>query len=506
MNTDLFLQRHGLDGNPFRGEEARQDAVFDRVEADFRHPDFSKILGDLAHPASAVVFGERGSGKTALRMQFETVLSVSNRDDSGSRTLVVAHDEFNPMLAAIRQQMDGGVDDAVLESVSVSDHLDAILAKAVPLLVDAIVGGKAEDETVFGAKAVARRTMRTANLDDRNDLLRLQMLYDRSSSGVIVGDRSKRLRRALRLRGRSRVGLASSVTAAMLVFATAWSVVVLLGRVRADWIGWAPAGLFLFAALIAAGAGIRSSHRLRRTAAGARQRLRTLDRGGDGFIASLRQASPADLGDAIPPAAPAGEEWRIARMEDLVRILGILGVQGIVVLIDRVDEPVMVRGDPGRMRSLVWPLLRNKVLQMPGVGLKFLLPLELRELLNRESSDFFRQARLDKQNLVEKLTWSGATLFDLCNARMKACATAEASPGLMKLFHKDVDRREVVDALDQMQQPRDAFKFLYALVQEHCSNLVELDEDPGIARPTLDLVRKRHVERREEVLRGLRAG
>ncbi|MDA1025032.1 MAG: hypothetical protein O3A19_01255, partial [Planctomycetota bacterium] len=78
--------------------------------------------------------------------------------------------------------------------------------------------------------------------------------------------------------------------------------------------------------------------------------------------------------------------------------------------------------------------------------------------------------------------------------------------GLMKLFHKDVDRREVVDALDQMQQPRDAFKFLYALVQEHCSNLVELDEDPGIARPTLDLVRKRHVERREEVLRGLRAG
>ena len=60
--------------------------------------------------------------------------------------------------------------------------------------------------------------------------------------------------------------------------------------------------------------------------------------------------------------------------------------------------------------------------------------------------------------------------------------------------------------LDQMQQPRDAFKFLYGLVQEHCSNLVEADEDPGIARPTLDLVRKRHVERREEVIRGLRAG
>ena len=506
MNTDLFLQRHGLDGNPFRGEEARQDAVFDRIDTGFRHPEFSKILGDLAHPASAVVFGERGSGKTALRMQFEAVLAASNHDDGGSRTLVVAHDEFNPMLAAIRKQMDGGDDDAVLQSVSVSDHLDAILAKSVPLIVDVIIGDQGADESVLGSKVTARRTMRRASRDDRNDLLRLQMLYDRSSSSVIAGDRAKRLRRALRLRGRSRVGLASAVTAAMLVLATAWSVVVLLGRVPDDWIGWAPAGLFLFSALIAAGAGVRSAHRLRRAAADAHRRLRPLDRGASGFIASLRQASPAGLGDAIPPATPAGEEWRIARMEDFVRILDLLGVQGIVVLVDRVDEPVMVRGDPGRMKSLVWPLLRNKILQMPGVGLKFLLPLELREFLNRESSDFFRQARLDKQNLVEKLTWSGATLFDLCNARIRACAAVEASPNLMDLFHEDVDRREVVDALDQMQQPRDAFKFLYGLVQEHCSNLVEADEDAGIAQPTLDLVRKRHDERREEVLRGLRAG
>ena len=506
MNTDLFLQRHGLDGNPFRGEEARQDAIFDRIAANFRHPDFSKILGDLDAPASAVVFGERGSGKTALRMQFDSALSASNRESGGSQVLVVAHDEFNPMLAAIRKRVGGGDDNAVFQSVAVSDHLDAILAKSVPHLVDVIIGGAGAKEAVFGSTAMARRKIRIASRDDRNHLLRLQVLYDRLSSSGMVGDRSKKLRRVLRLRGRSKVGIASSVAAAMLVLATAWSVIVLLGRVQSDWIGWSPAGLLLFAALISAGAGIRSAHRLRRTAADAARRLRSLDRDVAGFVASLRQISPEKLRDMIPPASPAGEEWRIARMEEFVQLLGILGVDGLVVLVDRVDEPVMVRGEPSRMKSLVWPLLRNKILQMPGVGLKFLLPLELREFLSRESADFFREARLDKQNLVEKLSWSGATLFDLCNARLNACAIAEASPNLMDFFHPDVDRREVVDALDQMQQPRDAFKFLYGLVQEHCSNLVEADEDPGIARPTLDLVRKRHVERREEVLRGLRAG
>ena len=34
MNIEAFLRHHRMASNPFRGEEARQDAVFDRVEAD----------------------------------------------------------------------------------------------------------------------------------------------------------------------------------------------------------------------------------------------------------------------------------------------------------------------------------------------------------------------------------------------------------------------------------------------------------------------------------------
>ena len=76
----------------------------------------------------------------------------------------------------------------------------------------------------------------------------------------------------------------------------------------------------------------------------------------------------------------------------------------------------------------------------------------------------------------------------------------------MDLFDDSVSRQDVVDALDQMQQPRDAFKLLYGLVSEHCSNVVDEEESFEIGRVTLDLVRKRQVERKEGMLRGVRPG
>src|SRR5690606_27359037 len=113
-------------------------------------------------------------------------------------------------------------------------------------------------------------------------------------------------------------------------------------------------------------------------------------------------------------------------------------------------------------------------LQQERFGIKMLLPIELRHALFRESAIFFQEARLDKQNLIERLTWTGAMLYDLCNARLKACRPPEAPPiSLIDLFADDVTVRDLVDALDQMHQPRDAFKLLYQCLTEHCSNVTE---------------------------------
>jgi hypothetical protein len=74
---------------------------------------------------------------------------------------------------------------------------------------------------------------------------------------------------------------------------------------------------------------------------------------------------------------------------------------------------------------------------------------------------------------------------------------------MMDLFDPSITHQDIVDALDQMHQPRDAFKFLYQLVQEHCSNIPDEKADYKIARQTLDSVRKQQTERLDTMLRGV---
>ncbi len=70
MNTESFFARLNIRENPFRAEEARDDVVFQRlIDRGQPHPEFDKIFGDPAHPGPSVVFGEKGSGKTAIRLQ-----------------------------------------------------------------------------------------------------------------------------------------------------------------------------------------------------------------------------------------------------------------------------------------------------------------------------------------------------------------------------------------------------------------------------------------------------
>ena len=131
------------------------------------------------------------------------------------------------------------------------------------------------------------------------------------------------------------------------------------------------------------------------------------------------------------------------RYELLAKLQGVLRsmhFDGILVLVDRVDEPYLINGATDLMRALVWPMLDNKFLKHPGLGLKLLLPSELERLLDRESRDFHQRARLDKQNLIRSLAWTGQSLYDMANARIAACAADGQTPKLADLF-EDVDQR-----------------------------------------------------------------
>src|SRR5690606_34925605 len=68
----------------------------------------------------------------------------------------------------------------------------------------------------------------------------------------------------------------------------------------------------------------------------------------------------------------AGQPWpdgqlrsdaRYALTQRLIGFLSHLGYKGITILVDRVDEPSVISGNPDRMRAITWPLLDNKFLQ-----------------------------------------------------------------------------------------------------------------------------------------------
>ncbi len=108
MKIQQFLDHHGIAANPFADEDAQTDLVFKGacIRNTF-HPTWDKIYGDPSEPATAVVFGEKGSGKTAIRLQLARHLTDYNADHPDHQVFVVQYDDFNPFLDRFRDRFSG---------------------------------------------------------------------------------------------------------------------------------------------------------------------------------------------------------------------------------------------------------------------------------------------------------------------------------------------------------------------------------------------------------------
>ena len=527
MNIDTFLTHHGLQTNPFVAEEARHDPVFERMSGGaVEHPDFAKILGSIGEPAAAVVFGEKGSGKTALRLTIGRRVDQHNAAHPDAFTILVAYDDLNPVLDRIMQrkhrgQAIGELSDravaAALQKVRLEDHQDAILSLAITQLVDALVGdGHRREQAELSddaartpfTRAVAKR-LRRASRHQRANMAVLAALYDQPRSGSVV-------RRFAALRARLGLGrLSPRPWTALLGFASA---IVVGALSAAHYVMTAPPPWLIPAACLAGAAALLLWGRwlwrfgwLWRLTRRIRRQVVVVDRKSAQLRRLLSQLRQSDLAGQ-PWPLPGEQDSRYQLTARLLTALGTAGCQGMMVLVDRVDEPTAVHGRPDRMQPVVWPMLDNKFLQQPGCGLKMLLPLELRDILFKQSSSFFQQARLDKQSMIDRLEWSGVTLYDLCTHRLRACqsppahaaaAGASSAMKLTDLFEPDVGQQMLVEALDHMRQPRDAFKFLYTLIQEHCRSVREDEARFNIPRLLVDGIRRRHAQRVADLTRGV---
>ncbi len=495
MKTHEFLLHHGIERNPFAEEDAQSDAVFKRYcITRSHHPAWDKIYGNPADPSTAVIFGEKGSGKTALRLQIAEHLREHNARHPGERVFVIEYDDFNPFLDRFVERMRSWTrhDEKSLADWRLWDHMDAILSLGVTQLVDRITGAGTNDAAFAVDEAKAAALPRLA----RRDILLLAAFYDQSTT-LPMRARWNRLRRRLRF-----WTWWSPWDLALAVLATA----LILGGLAYDDRAWLAHG-WPWLAVLAAWApwGWRWTRRTWQAWQVKRQ-LRVVNHHIGGLRHALMQLGRRELDNQPIPSRDRSDD-RYELLTKFQSVLRQLGFTGIMILVDRVDEPQLMGGSPERMRTLVWPMLDNKFLKHPGLGVKLLLPIELSWFLSREDKTFYERSRLDKQNLIPSLEWTGESLYDVANDRLNACRMEGAEPiTLRAFFDPAVSDADLIASFARMRVPRHMFKFMHRLLVEHCASFSDTNPHWMINSETFRATEALYLRDLQNFDRGLGTG
>jgi hypothetical protein len=486
MNIQSFLEHHGIVRNPFAEEDARTDQVFkEHCISSAYHPIWDKVYGDPVDPSTAIIFGPKGSGKTAIRLQIDRHLQQFNDHNPGRRVYVIRYDDFNPFLDHFCERMsrrNSRKPERVLDSWRLWDHMDAILCLGVTNLVDEVLAAGTLDEE----RSISRDQLKKLDRTASRDLLLLACNYDQSTASAFT-DRWSSLRKKLRFGNISALwdfwfAIVFGIAAIAL---TAWlymdQEVVDPEAGRSLKILWLAPFLIVLGLLPFAIRWLKCQL----MAMGIRKHMRV----GKREVGSLRRVlmkipSKQLVSQPMPRFDRTDDRYEL--LNKFQAVLVRLGFVSTVVLMDRVDEPHMTGGKPELMRRFVWPLLDNKLLQHPGMGFKMMLPQELYRDVERESREFHERARLDKQNVIPAFQWTGESLYDLARARMLACSDENRSPEPKDLFDEDLSYQRMLSAFQSLRVPRHLFRFLYRALVDHCNRYTDAQPEFRIKAETFE--------------------
>lgn len=501
MFTQTWRRHWGLEEDPFVQQDADKDPVLPRVPSEAVHSSFDRLFGDPRMPGPGVVFGEKGSGKSGLRLAMRRRL-----EGPDSRAFLVEYTEFDAFLNEARKAdrlppHGAKTPRRVVERFGLADHLDAILSLGVTRLCHEVVDG-------------AHPSARALVPKQKATLLALAALFSRSDelSGVELHGALRRAIRARRpLAFIRRAGLLLMVLLGALFLADAHFELPFesnrIPRPPAD------VQVVLGGALLAA-AGLWAAGRrlwIRARASLAIRAIRVVPRDPEP-LARLLQAVPPSLRRdlALPDGSSVGS--RLVLLQRFVAILRELGRESFYVLMDRVDEATMLSGRAELMRPFVEPLLEHRLLQFEGLALKLFLPIELSRLYLGASPEELKSMRLDKANTIPELRWTGQELAQVASQRLAAVrgdgADSDlAGARLRDYFDAEITEEELSGTLAELGTPRLAFGFLGAVLAEHARDLTdELDaESPEwrVPRRRFDLLRANWIDRARGLRRAL---
>jgi hypothetical protein len=472
MNIQSFLEHHGIIRNPFAEEDAQTDQVFkEHCISSAYHPIWDKVYGDPKEPSTSIIFGPKGSGKTAMRLQIDQHLSRYNDQHPNERLFVIRYDDFNPFLDHFCERMSRRTTrrpDKVLDAWRLWDHMDAILCLGVTDLVDRILGSRPRKP----GETVPASAVDGFDRSSARDLLLLSACYDQSTASSFT-DRWNQLRKRLRF-GNLQVkwSLVLAILAAIFsVLLVAWLMLRSGGVDEAGVPVRASAKtLWLIPILTLLGSlpWLIKTAKCQLAAMGIHRHMRVGKRETSSLRKVLQQFPSKELASQPLPRHDRTDD-RYEMLNKFQLILQRLGFSGIVVLMDRVDEPHMTGGKSELMQRFVWPILDNKLLKHPGIGFKIMLPQELHRDIERETREFHERARLDKQNVIPAFQWTGESLYDLARARMIACAADGRTPEPKDLFAPEVSYERLLSAFQSLRVPRHLFRLLYRVLVDHCN-------------------------------------
>jgi len=488
MFAQTWRSHWGLREDAFAHEDADKDPVLRRINAAAVHSSFDRIYGSPESPAPSVVFGEKGSGKSGLRLALGRRIEAHNEQNPEQKVFSIEYTEFDSFLDGVRQsqRLPAGEKAAskVVSKVTQADHLDAILSVGVSALTDEVLAAPKRP------KKLSRK--------QRVDLLALASLYyrtDKRSRKEAVSE----LRRALRFRS-SRVGM---LTALKLFLTFVGLAIAALPHIPGDDAAQFTEGLSnqLFYGV---GGGLVAltwivaawrSMGVTRLATRAVRSTRCLPRETEPLKLTLAALAP-DMRRDLPLPSESEEATRYQLLQRLQGVLAAWGYSCVYVFIDRVDESTILAGREQLTQPFIERLLDHKLLQHPGVGFKIFLPIELSKISFGASSEDLKRMRLDKANTVEELLWTGQELYQVATERLRASlelAGGQSSFELSELISDDVSPMELREALHELGTPRHTFRFLSTLFSDYARNLpddLDLDSDQWrVSKSHFDIVR-----------------
>lgn len=407
MEIKEWLQVWQFDHNPFVIFDADRDPFLQTAMVE--NTSLRSVLLHLEKPSPYVIFAIRGAGKSTMRIDTERYL-----EQHAERVLTIKYVEFNELLSEITKPRYLPAD----FSNKKAGWLKAVFSRREELL--------------------PRNEKMT--LDDHLDyLLKLgiEELYDYicevKKEDMLKDDREHAER-------------------FMLLIALYYSASDLSGKVSVlrrvmDICGYTKKTNFFSKGLckVLAGEAYRN--------------LRGVPISLDGIYKIIQEIGP---GLFEFHGIPRSTENRFTLLKSFMELVQYFGLAGVYLLVDRVDEPTSIKGDPEKMRELVVPIMDDQLFQIDNLGIIMFLPYELHDLK--------KYYRSDRIKTISSISWSPDNMIQLIEKRMNVSRKPGSPPvSLADIF--DDEGASKAQFIVRQLTPRNAFRLLSIIVEEHCQTV-----------------------------------